>query len=78
MFPRKVQTFLLLKAFPFQFEGSRCLLVIQGNVLACCTTLSMCLSSYIGWQMENPVNCVENASALEPNDLSRGWAVQNS
>jgi len=27
---------------------------------------------------ENPVNSVENASVLEPNTLSLGWAVQNS
>ena len=32
--------------------------------VACCFTLSMCLSSYIGWQMESPVNCVENAIVL--------------
>ena len=27
--------------------------------------------------MENPVNCEENASVLEPNTLSLGWAVKN-
>ena len=28
--------------------------------------------------MENPVNCEENASVLEPNTLSLGRGVQNS
>ena len=27
--------------------------------------------------MENPVNCVKNASVPEPKTLSLGWAVQN-
>ena len=51
--------------------------LFKADAVACCTTLSMCLSSYIGWQVENPVNCVENASVPEPKTLSLGWAVQN-
>jgi len=34
--------------------------------------------SYIGWQMEKPVNRVENASVLELKTQSLGQAVQNS
>jgi hypothetical protein len=48
------------------------------DAVACFTALGMCLSSDIRWQMDYPVNCVENASALEPNTLSPGWAVRNS
>ena len=43
--------------------------LFKTDAVACCTTLSMCLSSYIGWQMEDPVNCVKKASVLGPNTL---------
>jgi len=61
-----------------QQEGSGCFWKIKADVVACCATLSMCLLSYTGWQMENPVNYIENASVLEPNILSLGWAVHDS
>ena len=68
--------------FSIQFGSSMKIAVatwlFKANAVACCTTLRMCLSSYIGWQMENPVNCVEIASVLELNTLSLGWAVHNS
>jgi len=52
--------------------------LFKEDAVVCCTTLNVCLSSYFRWQMENPVNCVDSASVLEPNILSLGWAVQNS
>jgi hypothetical protein len=32
--------------------------LFKADAVSCCTTSSMYLSSYIGWQVENPVNCV--------------------
>ena len=56
--------------FSIQFGSSRKVAVapwlFKADAVVCCTTLNVCLSSYIGWQMENPVNCVKKASVLEP------------
>ena len=48
--------------FIHQFGSSRKVVVapwlFKADAVSCCTTSSMYLSSYIGWQVENPVNCV--------------------
>ena len=66
--------------FSIQFGSSRKVAVaswlFKAFAVAYYTTLGMCFLSYIGWQMENPVNCVENAAVLELSTLSLGWAVQ--
>ena len=55
--------------FSIQFGSSRKVAVaswlFKAFAVAYYTTLGMCFLSYIGWQMENPANCVENASVLE-------------
>ena len=59
-----------------QFGSSRKIVVaswlFRADGVACCTIMSICLSSYIGWQLENSVRCEENASVLEPNTFFLG------
>jgi len=73
--------------FSIQFGSSRKVAIaswflFKADGVACCTTLSMCLSSYIGRMADGESSelcgCL-NTSVLGPNTLSlAGWAVQNS